>query len=225
MERPAMCTCGKTGPNRRRLLSGMAALAAFGRLSPALAMAPAGAGALRQSTGDVLINGKAARAGSAVASGDTVATGPGAEAVFTIGDDGFLLRADGAVTVTDSMGAAGATREVNLDSGRLLSVFGPKRISLKTPHANVGIRGTAAYLESRPAVTNICVCYGHAVMTPLGAPERAEEVQTRHHEAPRRIYPSGRDPAIEPYMVIDHTDEELVMLEALLGRVPPFLQK
>lgn len=215
-----MCTCGKPGPNRRRLLTGMAALAAFGRMRPVSAMAPGG-GTLRQSSGDVLINGKSAQAGSAVASGDTVATGPNGQAVFTLGDDAFLLRSDGAVTVAD--GPAG--REINLDSGRLLSVFGPKVITLKTPLASVGIRGTAVYLESHPAQTNICVCYGRAVMIPKGAPGKAEEVQTRHHDAPRRIHPPGRSPIMEPHMVVDHTDEELVMLEALLGRVPPFPRK
>ncbi|EME70157.1 hypothetical protein H261_09492 [Paramagnetospirillum caucaseum] len=215
-----MCTCGKPDSTRRRLLTGMAALAAFGKLRPASAMAPSG-GSLRQSTGDVMINGKPAAAGSAVVSGDTVAAGPGGTAVFTLGDDAFLLRAGGAVTVSDRP----AGREINLESGRLLSVFGPKTVTLKTPLANVGIRGTAVYLESHPAATNICVCYGHAVMSPNAAPGRAEEVRTRHHDAPRRVFAAGRDPVMEPYMVTDHADEELVMLEALQGRVPPFAGK
>ncbi|WP_242442983.1 FecR domain-containing protein [Magnetospirillum sp. 15-1] len=219
-ETPSMCTCGKPDPIRRRLLTGIAAVTAFGRLRPASAMT-AGSGTLHQSSGDVLINGKSAQSGSAVVSGDTVATGPDGQAVFTLGDDAFLLRPEGAATVADGRDG----REINLDSGRILSVFGPKRITLKTPLASVGIRGTAVYLESRPAVTNICVCYGRAVMVPVGDPAKAEEVQTHHHDAPRRIFPPGRDPVMEPYTVIDHTDEELVMLEALLGRVPPFMRR
>lgn len=215
-----MCTCGKFNPSRRRLLAGAAAMAAFGRFHPSLAM-PSGSGTLRQGRGAVLINGKPASAGAAVASGDTVATGADGQAIFTLGDDAFLLRSDGAVKVAD--GPAG--REINLDSGRVLSVFGPKQITLKTPHANVGIRGTAVYLESHAASTNVCVCYGRAVMIPTGDPARAEEVETRHHDAPRQIFPAGRQPVMEPHMVTNHTDEELVMLEALLGRVPPFMKK
>lgn len=214
-----MCTCGKSGTSRRRLLTGMAALAAFGALRPASAMAPAG-GSLRQSDGAVMVNGRPAQAGSAVSSGDKVAAGPNGTAVFTLGDDAFLLRAESVVTVSD--GPAG--RQVDLESGRLLSVFGPKQITLKTPHANVGIRGTAAYLEARPAATDICLCYGHAVLSPSAAPDKAEEVRTRHHDAPRRIFGPGRQPVMEPYMVTNHTDEELVMLEALVGRVPPFVK-
>jgi hypothetical protein len=198
----------------------MAALAALAPLRPAFAMAPAGGGTLRQASGPVTVNGRPAGVGTPVAPGDMVAAGAGAQAVFTLGDDGFLLRSDGAVSVGDGPGG----RLINLESGRLLSVFGPKAITLKTPHANVGIRGTACYLEARPMVTNICVCYGHAVMTATHAPEKAEEVRTRQHDAPRRIFAPGHDPVMEPYMAVDHTDEELVMLEALLGRVPPFMK-
>ncbi|KIL97620.1 hypothetical protein CCC_00681 [Paramagnetospirillum magnetotacticum MS-1] len=214
-----MCICGKTGPNRRRLLTGMAALAAFGAMRPAAAMTPPSS--LHRVSGAVTVNGKPAGVGTPIANGDMVTAGAEAEAVFTLGDDGFLLRAQGAVSITDRQGE----RQVDLESGRLLSVFGPKVITLRTPHANVGIRGTAAYLEAHSASTNICVCYGHAVMVPKAAPDRAEEVRTRHHDAPRQFFPAGHDPVMEPYKVINHTDEELVMLEALLGRVPPFMAK
>ena len=214
-----MCTCGKFNPSRRALLAGAAAMAAFGRLRPAQAM-QSGSGTLQQGSSGVLINGKPASAGAAVASGDNVATGSDGQAIFTLGDDAFLLRSGGEVSVTDG----GNGREINLENGRVLSVFGPKRITLKTPHANVGIRGTAVYLESHPASTNVCVCYGRAVMIPTGDPAKAEEVETRHHDSPRQIFPAGRLPVMEPYMVTNHTDEELVMLEALLGRVPPFVR-
>lgn len=206
--------------SRRHLLTGMAAIAALAPLRPAFAMAPAG-GTLHQADGPVTVNGRSASEGMSVAPGDVVAAGVDAQAMFTLGDDGFLLRSQGAVSVVDGPGG----RLINLESGRLLSVFGPKVITLKTPHANVGIRGTAAYVEARPMVTNICVCYGQAVLIPNQAPERAEEVRTRHHDAPRRIFTPGHDPIMEPYMVVDHTDEELVMLEDLLGRVPPFMKK
>jgi hypothetical protein len=225
-----MCTCGKPDSARRRFLSGVAALAAFTRLRPAAAMtsgtAPGSGGMVHRSMGAVLINGKAAPAGATVASGDTVATGPDGEAVFTLGDDGFLLHPGGSVTITDHKTGDGRTaRDVALGGGRLLSVFGPKQISLKTPLAEVGIRGTAVYLEARPMVTNICVCYGDAVMIPVNEPAKSEEVKTIHHDAPRRIFTPGHQPVMDSWVMFDHTDEELVMLEALLGRVPAFMRK
>ncbi|WP_245651305.1 FecR family protein [Paramagnetospirillum marisnigri] len=188
------------------------------------AMAPAGSeGVVHRAKGVVRVNGTAVGEGAKVRAGDTVATEAEAEAVFSLGDDGFLLRSQGAVSVLDR-GTDTATgkpvREVNLEEGRVLSVFGPKQITLKTPFANVGIRGTAAYLECGRDSMNICVCYGRAVMIPTDAPQRAEEVVTRHHDAPRLIRPG----VMEPYMVKNHADDELVMLEALFGRVPPFLR-
>ncbi len=189
---------------------------------------PPPASVLHRRTGLVQINGVAAEVGAPVAPGDVVSTGPDSEAVFVVGDDGFLLRADSQVTIADrpSEQAPGVmVRELTLVSGRILSVFGPKPISLKTPLANIGIRGTAAYLESDPASMNVCVCYGHAVMTPNGAPALSEEVDNHHHETPRLVHPGPHGPVMEKMPIKNHTDEELVMLEALLGRVPPFVTK
>lgn len=231
---PKPILCERIDPTRRQwlrrlLTAGVAGLVwGRGRQPRAATPAPPPASILHSRKGSVLINGVPAEVGRAVAPGDTVVTGPDSEAVFVVGDDGFLLRADSQVSIMDH-GHDPATgrlmRELNLESGRILSVFGPKQISLKTPLANVGIRGTAAYLESAPASTNICVCYGHAVMTPKGAPELSEEVENHHHETPRHIFPGPHGPVMEPLGVINHTDEELIMLEALVGRVPPFVSR
>lgn len=212
------CTCGADRTRRAALirLAALGSAALFGRGRPAAAMGMA-EGRLHQAEGEVRINGRIAEAGAAVAAGDLIGAGPGGRAVFTLGDDAFLLRSDGAVSVSDRDGV----RELSLERGRVLSVFGPKRITLKTSHASVGIRGTGAYLEAEPAETRLCLCYGAALLTPLGRPAKAEELRTRHHDSPRRI----RGGAMEPYKQADHTDEELVMLEALLGRVPPFVTR
>jgi hypothetical protein len=221
-------TCHCCDPTRRRLLGGMAALGLSAWSGRALAaMDVAAPGMLHQMSGEVSINGVAAMVGAVVKPGDKVATAAGAQAVFTVGDDGFLLRPDGAVTIRDvgrNPETGRPVRDVVLESGRVLSVFGPKQITLKTPLANVGIRGTAAYMECDGSSMNICVCYGHAVMEPIGAPQLAEEVRTRHHDAPRLIHRGPNGPVMEPYGVKNHTDEELVMLEALVGRVPAFMK-
>ena len=48
-------------------------------------------------------------------------------------------------------------------------------------------------------------------------------MKTVHHDAPRFIYPAGRPRIIERAPVINHKDEELILLESLVGRVPPFV--
>jgi len=44
---------------------------------------------------------------------------------------------------------------------------------------------------------------------------------TERHDAPRYIYASGEQLIVKAPM-INHTDDELFMLEALVGRMPGF---
>ena len=48
-----------------------------------------------------------------------------------------------------------------------------------------------------------------------------ETVKTNHHDEPRYIY--SKKNIIEKAPVINHTDLELIMLEKLVLRKPPFL--
>jgi hypothetical protein len=56
-------------------------------------------------------------------------------------------------------------------------------------------------------------------------PEAREAVKATHHDAPRYIHAHGEMPIkmIESAPVVNHTDAELIMLEALVGRKPPFV--
>ena len=54
------------------------------------------------------------------------------------------------------------------------------------------------------------------------APEVSEIVSTQHHDEPRYIY-SG-EKRIDPAPVINHSDQELILLERLVRRVPPFVK-
>ena len=110
-------------------------------------------------------------------------------------------------------------------TGAVLSVFGDGRRQLRTPSANIGIRGTAVYLEVEPSRTYVCTCYGEAVLEPRGDPAARETVRTLHHEQPRYIMAEGAPQMIMRAPVVNHTDAELVFLESLVGREPPFVGK
>ena len=71
--------------------------------------------------------------------------------------------------------------------------------------------------------TYVCLCYGLADLQASSMPEARQTVTTTHHDAPRYIYARGGTPVrmIETAPVINHTDAELIMLEALVGRKPP----
>jgi len=213
---------------RRRLLRTIAASGALGAaglsgwLSQALAKGDQGATqGVNRLEGTASVGGKPARVGTPVPLGERVATGPDSMAVVVVGEDAFLLRAN---TVIEARGSRGVLSDLLISTGRVLTVFSNKPVAIKASHATIGIRGTGAYIEVEPERTYFCLCYGEAEIVPVAAPDASEVVRTRHHEAPRFIYGKGRATVMERAPVINHWDDELILLESLVGRVPAFLQ-
>ena len=177
---------------------------------------------LLQVKGDVLINGRPAKLGAALKPGDSVATAAGSSAVFVIGRDAFLMREKSELLTAGGEALTGVLRLV---TGKLLSVFGRGSRRIATTTATIGIRGTGIYIEAEAERSYVCTCYGVADLQASNMPEARETVRTTHHDAPRYVYARGEMPIkmIEIAPVINHTDVELVMLEALVGRKPPFV--
>ena len=174
---------------------------------------------LHRVEGSATVNGKPAKAGMNVGLGDRIATGPGSSAVVVQKGDAFLMRAD---TVIEIRGRDGVLTDLLIASGRVLSVFAKKPVNIKAATASIGIRGTGAYLEVEKDSVYFCLCYGEAVIDgPNMAPKT---VKTTHHEQPLLINERGGTMAIEPGPFRNHTDEELIMLESLVGREPPFMK-
>lgn len=176
--------------------------------------------------GRVTINGRPAREGDPVASGDVVATGPESLAVFVHEESVYLLRAGSRFELVVEGADRGPDRRVevlNNLKGRILAVFarrGRKRIL--TPTAVAGVRGSAAYVEADPEKTYLCLCYGEAALSAIDDGSVHETLKTVHHEHPRYIYGPKRSQRIVPAPMLNHTDPELVMLEGIVGRKPPF---
>jgi hypothetical protein len=197
---------------RRDLLKGTAALLL---IRDALAQGRIEKGVYRL-RGNVHINGASAQRGGELRPGDGVRTQPGGEIVFVTQGDAFLVRQNSEVSLV-----ANGLRVV---TGAVLSVFAPGRPKeIRTSTATIGIRGTAVYIEAEPSRTYACTCYGTAVLTPIAQPAAAETVTTRHHEAPRYIMAAGAPQMLMQAPVINHTDAELILLESLVGRQPPFI--
>jgi hypothetical protein len=172
--------------------------------------------------GEVLVNGSAAKTGTLVQPGDRVATAVGGLAVFTVGEDAFLLRENSELL---SSGGSTLIDSLRLVTGKLLSVFSRGRRNITTPTATIGIRGTGIYLEAEAERTYACTCYGVADLQASNMPAARETVKTNHHDSPRYVYAHGDMPIkmIEVAPVLNHSDAELIMLEALVGREPPFV--
>jgi len=157
------------------------------------------------------------RQGDVRISGDSVSTGADGEVVFVVGKDAMLVRRNSELSILKT--------GLRIVTGAVLSVFGGGRRQLRTPTANIGIRGTAVYIEAERSRTYVCTCYGEAVLEPRADPKARETVRTLHHEQPRYIMAQGAPQMIMPAPVVNHTDAELVFLESLVGREPPFVGK
>ncbi len=194
---------------------------------------------LHKLNGTVTVNGAAARAGQLIKPGDTVVTAPDSEAIYIIGQDAFMQR--GGSTVSFGKSSADFMRVV---TGRILSVFGKGGRQVRFSTAVIGIRGTACYIEEKVSVTTgnpllgtggtadnkaptyFCLCYGAAQVTPTAAPSQQETIQTTHHDHPIYISDDMQMPStMVSAAVINHTDAELILLENLVGRWPPFYGK
>ena len=182
-------------PTRRDWLKGAAGLVVFG---DALAQSRLEPG-IRDRSGEVRITGQ------------RIATGADGRLLIVVGRDAMLVRRNSTLEVV--------ANGFRLVTGAVLSVFSTGRSrQLTTATATIGIRGTAVYLEAERGRTYACTCYGEAELGSPFDPSARETVRTKHHEQPRYLMAKSSPQMLMQAPVVNHTDEELRLLEGLLGR-------
>lgn len=199
------------------LLPGMARAGGLGKVPREL---PPGQ-SIYDLQGEVRVNGQAATIETLIGPQDHIETGKNAQLIFAVGKDAFLMRANSRLELTsdDSVLVSG----MRLLSGALLTVFGKREHRFSTPTATIGIRGTGLYVEVEPDFSYVCTCYGTTDIVAVGDDASRETIFSRHHDAPRYIYAGSENGArIRRAPFKNHTDLELALIEALVGRVPPF---
>ena len=177
-------------------------------------------------TGTATINGQPAKVGSAVKNGDKVSTAKGGSTVIVVGKDAFLLRENTTVTFEEKKGKPGVLENVLIATGKVLSVFDKREsegITIKAASATIGIRGTGCYIEIHEGRTYFCLCYGEAAIDGAGMAQ-PKVINTTHHESPVWLDERGGVMKVEKAGFVNHNDDELVMLENLTGREPPFVK-
>jgi len=178
--------------------------------------------------GEVFINRVAAKKGQTVAFGDTVTTGIDSMVIFVVENSVYLLWDNTEFEMhaeTSSKYKKSVKIILKLLRGKALSVFSTKNQKrVITPTAVAGIRGSGLYVEAEPQKTYLCMCYGIADIAVRDKPDIQESFKTTHHDSPRYIYGSESGNRIEKAPVFNHTDAELIMLEALVFRKPPFVE-
>jgi hypothetical protein len=175
--------------------------------------------------GEVTVNGQKASLETKIGGGSTIQTGRDSELVYAVGESAYIARPNTQIVVETSTAEASVVTGLRLLAGKLLSVFPSRRpVQLQTKTASIGIRGTGVYLESEPDQTYFCTCYGVADVSALDDPTSKETVAASHHDRPLYIVasePAGRKIRNAPF--INHTDQELMLIETLVGRQPPFV--
>ena len=179
-------------------------------------------------SGTATVNDSQATRETRIRSGDTVGTGKDSEIVFVCGESAMILRGDSQVVLeankngTTSMWVAG----LRLLKGRLLSVYpkGPP-VQIRTATATVEVRGTGVYLEADPEQTYFCTCYGIAAVSANDDPDSKDTVTATHHDKPLYILAGSknRGNSIRKAPFVNHTDQELALIETLVGRTTPFV--
>ena len=170
--------------------------------------------------GTVTINKKPLTRALDIKNGDEITVSTGGKLVFSIGEDAFLVRGGSTLQVYAEENSAfvSALRLVN---GAVLGVFGKRKSTTQiyTVTATIGIRGTAVYAAVTPDKLYTCTCYGH---TDLIVGLDSADVIATHHNAHVVTNGINGNAQMKAFEVIDHNDDELRMLEALVGRKPIF---
>jgi hypothetical protein len=223
----------KNSISRRAWLSQVAALSVASMIQDALANGdtPVMRG-IQSVQGTVTVNGVMAKVGTMVKVGDRISTSAnkGSSAVIVIGNDAYMLREDTTIIFQASkknmaVGAAEVLESLLIASGKVLSVFGKRPptqpVMLRAQSATIGIRGTGCYVEVYDRRTYFCLCYGEATIDCAGL--STQTIRTTHHEQPMWLDESGGTARMEKAAFGNHADAELVLLEKLTGREPPFV--
>ena len=183
------------------------------------------------------VNGKEATLATRINPGDTVETGKDSEIIFVVnGNNSMILRSNSHLVIETTPkqpvqkeaaqnGAASLLISgLRLLTGKLLSVSRDTPMRVNTANATIGIRGTGFYVESDPEQTYFCTCYGTTEVSASADPESKETVTSEHSHHPLYIVnDGGKGKNIRNAPFINHTDQELTLIEALVGRTPPFI--
>ena len=178
-------------------------------------------------SGQATVNGQEATPETQISPGDTVQTAKNSEIIFVVnGNHSMILRGDSHLVIESGKNASGSLliNGLRLLTGRLLSVSRNAAMRINTSTASIGIRGTGFYVESDPEQTYFCTCYGITDIAASTDQESHTTVESKHHDRPLYIVKgAGQGKNIRYAPFINHTDQELTLIEALVGRTTPFV--
>ena len=176
-------------------------------------------------SGDVRVNGQSVTLETKINLGDSIETFEKSYVIFVINKDAVILRANSKMTIPLPDATASAVPSVfDLYKGKALTVLASRQTQITTPSAVISIRGTGVYLEVDPERSYVCTCYGSVNLATLDDPLLNETIVATHHDAPRYILnDKSASKRIQTAPFKNHDDEELLLIETLVGRTTPFV--
>ena len=184
-------------------------------LSPMAVFAQAD-GEIHELEGKVWVNGKLANLETEIHFGDQVMTGGLSHVVIKL--DGSVYRIANSSKLTLPEGKENVS--LNFLYGAFLAVF--RHDVHKTIHtraAILGVRGTGLYLSDRGNETHLCACYGDIDFFDASNPENKRHIHAEYHHLASLDHKTGKFKT--NLRMTGHTDEDLFVLEELVGRTPP----
>lgn len=176
--------------------------------------------------GEVFVDGKLANMDTFITANSTIETKSNSYIIFVVGKDAHIVRENSRLNLNESNSLENGLR---LLSGKILSVFGQRSkkqptYNIRTTTATIGIRGTAVYTEAYPDYSYVCTCYGATQINSNTDNTINESIFSEHHDHPRFVHLNPQNgKLIETAPVINHSDEELMLVESLCNRIPPFI--
>jgi hypothetical protein len=175
--------------------------------------------------GIATVNGQQANLSTLIKPNDVVETGAKSELVFVVGGHSMIMRENTHLKMEGKENNASfLIQGLRLLAGKMLTVSRSQGTQIRTTTATIGVRGTGYYMEADPERTYFCTCYGLTDIESTNDPTSQDTVAAKHHDKPLYILanePEGKNLRLAPF--INHTDQELMLIETLVGRTPPFV--
>ncbi len=177
-------------------------------------------------SGEVTVNDQVASLTTQIKPGDTVQTAKNSEVVFVVGTHSMILESNSRLLIEAQESSVGnfLISGLRMVAGKLLSVSRNSQMKVSTSTSTIGIRGTGFYIESDPEQTYFCTCYGVTEVQANNDPDSKETIAATHHDKPIYIVADGgQGKNIRSAPFQNHTDQELSLIETLVGRKTPFV--
>ncbi len=175
--------------------------------------------------GQATVNDKPATLDTKINPGDTLKTAKDSEMVFVVNSNAMIVRSNATVIIEkEEKNTSFIISGLRLLTGALLSVSRNTPMRVRSQSATIGIRGTGFYIEADPEQTYFCTCYGVTDVASNGDPTSKDTISAMYHDRPVYILnnaAAGKNIRNAPF--INHTDQELTLIETLVGRTPPFV--